>query len=178
MSHIIDSEPSCYEEASSQPVWRDAMMEEYQSIMKNDVWDIVPRPKRKSVVTSKWIYKIKHTTDGSIKKHKARFVARKFSQVEGIDYEETFSPVARYTSIRMIISLAESMGWKLNQMDVKTTFLNGDIGEEIYIEQPDGFVIHEKESHECRLKMALYGIKQPPRAWYARIDGHLMIFGL
>jgi hypothetical protein len=158
-------------------VWRDAMMEEYQSIMKNDVWYIVPRPERKSVVTSKWIYKIKHTTDGSIKKHKASFVARGFSQVEGIDYEETFALVARYTFIRMIIALAASMGWKLHQMDVKTTFLNGEIGEEIYIEQPDGLVIHEKESHVCRLKKALYGLKQAPRAWYARIDGHLMSLG-
>jgi hypothetical protein len=105
MSHIIDSEPSCYEEASSQLVWRDAMMEEYQSIMKNDVRDIVPRPKGKSVVTSKWIYKIKHSW---------RVVARGFSQVEGIDYEETFAPVARYTSIRVIIALATSMGWRLH----------------------------------------------------------------
>jgi hypothetical protein len=145
--------------------------------MKNDVWDIVPRPEGKSVVTSKWIYKIKHTADGSIEKHKARFVARGFSQVEGIDYEETFAPVARYTSIRTIISLATSMGWRLHQMDVKTTFLNGEIEEEVYIEQPDGFVIHEKESHVCRLKKALYGLKQAPRAWYARIDGHLMSLG-
>ena len=86
-------------------VWRDAMMEEYQSIMKNDVWDIVPRLEGKSVVTSKWIYKIKHTVDGSIERHKTRFVARGFSQVEGIHYEETFAPVARYTSIHMIIPL-------------------------------------------------------------------------
>jgi hypothetical protein len=99
MSHIIDFEPSCYEEASSQLVWRDAMMEEYESIMKNDVWDIVPRPGRKFAVASKWIYKIKHTTDRSIEKHKAIFFARGFSQVEGIYYEETFSPVAQYTSI-------------------------------------------------------------------------------
>jgi hypothetical protein len=95
--------------------------------------------------------------------------------VEGIDYEETFAPVARYTSIQMIISLAVSMGWRLHQMDVKTTFLNGEIEEEVYIEQPDGFVIHEKESHVCRLKKALYGLKQAPRAWYARIDGYLMM---
>ena len=99
MSHIIDAEPSSYEEAAGQSVWRDAMMEEYQSIMKNDVWDVVPRPKGKSVVTSKWIYKIKHAADGSVEKYKARFVARGFSQKEGIDYEETFAPVARYTSI-------------------------------------------------------------------------------
>jgi hypothetical protein len=101
--------------------------------MKNDVWDIVLRPEGKSVVTSKWIYKIKHTVDRSIEKHKARFVARGFSQVEGIDYEETFSLVARYTSIRTIIALATSMGWRLLQMDVKTAFLNGEIEEEVYI---------------------------------------------
>jgi hypothetical protein len=107
-----------------------------------------------------------------------RFVSRRFFQVEGIDYEDTFAPVARYNSIRMIISPVASMGWRVHQMDVKTTFLNGEIKEEVYIEQPDGFVIHEKESHVCRLKMALYEIKQPTRAWYARINGHLMIFGL
>jgi hypothetical protein len=97
--------------------------------MKNDVWDIIPRPQGKFIVTSKWIYKIKHTVDGSVEKHKVIFVARIFSQVEGIDYEETFSPVARYTSIRTIISLFASMGWRLHQMDVKTSFLNGEIEE-------------------------------------------------
>jgi hypothetical protein len=94
MCHIIHFDPSCYEEETSRPVWRDVMMEEYQSIMKNDVWDIVSRPEGKSVVTSKYIYKIKHTVDGSIKRHKMIFVARGFSQVDGIDYEEAFSPVA------------------------------------------------------------------------------------
>jgi hypothetical protein len=125
MSHIIDTEPSCHGEAAGQQVWQDAMTEEYQSIMKNYVWDIVPRPEGKFVVTSKWIYKIKHAVDGSVEKYKARFLARGFSQVEGIDYEETFAPVAGYTSIRTIIVLAASMGWRLHQMDVKTTFLNG-----------------------------------------------------
>jgi hypothetical protein len=113
MSHIIDTKPSCHGEAASQQVWQDAMTKEYQSIMKNDVWDIVLRPEEKSVVTSKWIYKIKHAADGSVEKYKARFVARGFSQVEGINYEETFAPVARYTSICTIIALAASMGWKL-----------------------------------------------------------------
>ena len=114
MSHIIDTEPSSYEEDAGQSVWRDAMMEEYQSIMKSDVWDVFPRPKGKSVVTSKCIFKIKHAADGSVEKHKARFVARGFSQKEGIDYEETFAPVARYTSIRAIISLASVLGWRLH----------------------------------------------------------------
>jgi hypothetical protein len=142
--------------------------------MKNDVWDIVPRPEGKSVVTSKWIYKIEHATDGSVEKYKARFVARGFSQVEGIDYEEIFAPATRYTSIHTIIALAASMGGRLHQMDVKTTFLNGEIEEEVYIEQPDGFVIHEQKSHVCRLKKSLYGLKQAPRAWYEKMDGFLM----
>ena len=117
MSHIIDVEPSTYEEATRQQVWKDAMMEEYPSIMKNDAWEVGPRPKGKSVVTSKWIFKIKHAVDRSIKKYNARFVARGFSQKEGIDYEETFAPVARYTSIRAVISLAAVLGWRLRQMD-------------------------------------------------------------
>jgi hypothetical protein len=100
VSSIQESEPSTFEEASSRQVWRDAMMEEYNSIMKNDVWEVVPRPEGKSVVTSRWLYKLKHAADGSIEKYKAHFVARGFSQVEGVDYDETFAPVARYTSIR------------------------------------------------------------------------------
>ena len=95
MLDIIDSEPSSFEEAVEKKVWKDAMHEEYQSIMKNDVWDVVPSPEGKSVVTSKWIYKIKHAADGSIEKYKARSVTRGFSQKEGIDYEETFALVAR-----------------------------------------------------------------------------------
>jgi hypothetical protein len=110
MTHIIDSKPTCHGEASNEQVWKDAMTEEYQSILKNDVWDVVPRPEGKSVVTSKWIYKIKHAADGSIEKYKAGFVARGFSQIEGVDYDETFAPVARYTSIRSIIDIASSMG--------------------------------------------------------------------
>jgi hypothetical protein len=152
------------------------MTEEYQSIMKNDVWDIVLIPKGKFVVTSKWIYKIKHASYGSVEKYKAIFVARGFSQVEGIDYEETFAHVARYTSIRTIISLVASMGWRLHQMYVKTSFINGEIEEEVYIEQSYGFVIHEKESHVCRLNKSMYGLKQAPCAWYENIDGYLMSF--
>ena len=103
------------------------MTEEYESILKNDVWDIVSRPEGKSIVTSKWIYKLKHVADGSVEEYKARFVAHGFSQKEGIDYDETFAPVACFTSIRTIIALVVAMGWKLYQMDMKTSFLNGEI---------------------------------------------------
>ena len=131
--------------------------------------EIVPRPKNKDLVSSKCLYKIKHVVDGSIEKYKARFVACGFSQKEGIDYEEMFSPIARYTSIRTIIALAAKMKWKLHQMDMKTTFLN-DVIEEVYIEQPQGFEVEDRKTHVCRLNKALYGLKQAARAWYGRID--------
>ena len=108
VSNIIDSEPFSFEEAAD---WMDAIVEEHSSIMKNDVWDIVPRPEGKSMVSSKWIYKIKHTADGSVEKFKARFVARGFSQKEGVDYEETFALIAKYTSIKAVMSLVFVMGW-------------------------------------------------------------------
>ena len=119
--------PTCFEEATKKKEWVDAMVEEYQSIIKNDVWEIVPRPKDKSVVSSKWIFKTKHSEDGSIEKYKERFIARGFFQKEGIEYQETFAPLARYTSIRTFLDLASKNKWKLHQMDVKTTFLNGVI---------------------------------------------------
>eukprot|EP00253_Pinus_taeda_P014507 PITA_14507 len=123
------------------------MVEEYNSIMVNDVWEVVPRPQDRSVVGLRWIYKIKYVVDGSVEKYKARFVAKGYAQKEGIDYEETFAPIARV------------------------------IEEEAYIEQPKGFETHEKKSHVCRLKKALYGLKQAPRAWYGRIDGYLQKMG-
>jgi hypothetical protein len=129
------------------------------------------------VVSSKWLFKINHVADESIEKYKARFIARGFSQKEDIDYEETFAPVARYTSIRTIIDLAAKMKWKLHQMDVKTTFLNGFIEEEVYIEQPQGFEVEDRKSHVCKLKKALYGLKQAPRAWYGHIDSFLTSLG-
>jgi hypothetical protein len=134
-------------------------------------------PEGKSVVGSRWIYKIKHAADGSVDKFKARFVAKGFSQKEGIDFSETFAPVARYSSIRAMISIAVEMGWQIHQMDVKIAFLNGVIEEEIYIEQPEGFEVYSRASHVWRLKRALYGLKQAPRAWYSRTNSYLLGMG-
>jgi hypothetical protein len=122
------------------------------------------------MISSRWIYKIKHIVDGSVEKFKARFVAKGFSKKEGIDYNDTFAPVARYTSIKAVISNAIEMGWKIHQMDVKTAFLNGIIEEE-------SFKVQGRDSHVCRLKRALYGIKQAPRVWYSRIDSYLQAMG-
>jgi hypothetical protein len=114
MCNLLDEETTCFEESIQKKEWENAMTEEYQSIMKNEVWEIVPSSKNKDGVSYKWLFKIKHATNGSIEKYKARFFACGFSQKEGIDYEETFAPVARYTSIRTTIALATKMKWKLH----------------------------------------------------------------
>jgi hypothetical protein len=114
MSSIIDLEPSNFHEAADQQVWQDAMVEEHTSIMKNVVWDIVPRLEGKSVVSSKWLYKIEHAENGNIEKFKAKFLVRGFSKREGLDYEETFAPVAKYTFIRFVMSLVSFMGERIH----------------------------------------------------------------
>ena len=119
----------------------------------------------------------KKVVDGSVEKYKARFVAWGFSQIEGIDYEETFAPVTRYSSIRTILALSAQMGWNIQQMDVKNVLLNGIIKEEVYIEHPEGFEIFSRDSHVCRLKGVLYGLKQAPRAWYTQIDNYFTGLG-
>ena len=115
--------------------------------------------------------------DGSIEKYKARFVARGLSQKEGIDYEENFAPVARYTSNKSVLSLATVMKWKIHQIDVKIAFLNAVVEEEVYVEQPLGFETHDRETHVCKLKKSMYGLKQAPRTWYGRIDSFLSSLG-
>jgi hypothetical protein len=153
------------------------MLGEYKSIIKNNIWDIVSRPKYKSMVCSKWIYKIKHATHGSVEIFKERLVAKGFTQKEGINYEETFSHVATYTSIRTIIALALVLGWKLHQIDVKTTFLNGKIEQEAFVEQLDCFLLHNKRTHVCKISKALYGLKKAPKFWYDMIDGFIKSLG-
>eukprot|EP00253_Pinus_taeda_P003400 PITA_03400 len=152
------------------------MNEEYHSLLSNDTWDLVPLPKGRKLVRCKWVYRTKYGPDGKVVKHKARLVAKGFSQVEGIDYTETFSPVAKMNSIRLVFSLAASLKWEVHQMDVKSAFLHGDLHEEIYMEQPIGF-IQTDSSLVCRLKKSLYGLKQAPRAWYAKMDSFLLESG-
>eukprot|EP00253_Pinus_taeda_P017382 PITA_17382 len=152
------------------------MNEEYHSLLANDTWDLVPLPKGRKLVRCKWVYRTKYGPDGKVDKHKARLVAKGFSQVEGIYYTETFSPVAKMNSIRLVLSLAASLKWEVHQMDVKSAFLHGDLHEEIYREQPIGF-IQTDSSLVCRLKKSLYGLKQAPRAWYAKMDSFLLESG-
>ena len=146
MIDVVEIDPSSFKEVVEKPIWVDAMVEEYEYIVNNSVWEVVLRLADKLVVGSRWIFKVKAATNGSIEKYKAKFVAKGYSQVEGIDYEDTFAPITRYSSIRSILALAAQMGWKIHQMDVKTTFLNGVIEEEVYIKQPKDFETFDWES--------------------------------
>eukprot|EP00253_Pinus_taeda_P034011 PITA_34011 len=137
------------------------MNEEYHSLLANDTWDLVPLPKGQKFVRCKWVYRTHFGPYGKVDKYKAHLVAKVFSQVEGIDYIETFSPVSKKNPICLVLSLVASFKWEVHQMDVKSTFLHGDVHEEIYMEQPPGF-IQIDSSLVCRLKKSLYGLKQGP----------------
>ena len=129
-------------------------------------------PPRRKLVQCKWVYKTKFTADGSPLKYKAILVAKGYSQFHGIDYNETFTPVAKMDSIRLALAIAASKQWEVHHMDVKCAFLNGDLTEEIYMKKPQGF--DTNPSLLCRLRKSLYGLKQAPRAWYAKIDSFLL----
>ncbi|GKV36582.1 hypothetical protein SLEP1_g44695 [Rubroshorea leprosula] len=172
-----DEIPLCFEKATGVKVWEDAMDEEMNALFKNETWDLVPKPKDVQLVSCKWVYKIKRKVDGSIDRYKARLVAHGFSQKYGEDYEETFSPVAKMTSVCTILALVASQNWKLWQLDVKNAFLYGELDKDIYMEQPPGYVANSHPDFVCKLKKALYGLKQAPRAWYGKIAQYLQFCG-
>lgn len=171
------NDPRSYEEARGKKEWEQAMEEEYDALVKNKTWELVQLPKGKNVIGFKWVYKTKFKSDGAIEKFKARLVAKGFNQKEGVDYEETFAPVIKMNTVRIILSLAASLGWHIHQMDVKNAFLNGDLYEEIYMNQPPGFVDQQHPNLVCRLKKSLYGLKQAPRAWNEKIDRYFQLHG-
>ena len=133
------------------------MEEEYSSIMKNNTWTLVELPHGKQAIGTKWVYRIKYKVDGTLDKYKTRLVAKGYVQQEGIDYEETFAPIAKMTTVRLVLAVATHHGWPVAQMDVKSAFLNGILKEEVYVQQPQGFEIKGKERLVCKLKKALYG---------------------
>ncbi|KAJ0865267.1 putative RNA-directed DNA polymerase [Helianthus annuus] len=166
-------EPSTYEEAATSKEWLKAMQNELESLEHHNTWSLVNLPDGKKPIGLKWVFKLKIDENGKIQKHKARLVAKGYVQQSGIDYEETFSPVARFETIRLVLSLAAQNGWPVYQFDVKSAFLNGVLSEEVYVTQPPGFEVKGEERKVYRLHKALYGLKQAPRAWYSRIDGYL-----
>ena len=168
------TEPSNYTEAITCPSstnWLLAMQEEMESLQRNGTWELCNLPKGRRALTAKWIYKKKEGIPGvEDARWKARLVVRGCNQREGIDYNEVFSPVVRHTSIRLLLSIVTLFNLELEQLDVKTAFLHGELEEEIYMRQPEGFAVPDKEHMVCKLKKSLYGLKQAPRQWYKRFD--------
>ncbi|GJR74899.1 retrovirus-related pol polyprotein from transposon TNT 1-94 [Tanacetum coccineum] len=159
---LTSVEPKNYKDALTQACWIEAMQEELHEFDRLEVWELVPRPDKVMIITLKWIYKVKLDEMGGILKNKARLVARGYRQEEGIDFEESFAPVARLDAIRIFLAYAAHMNMIVYQMDVKTAFLNGILREEVYVSQPDGFVDQDNPNHVYKLKKALYGLKQAP----------------
>ncbi|XP_073358178.1 uncharacterized protein [Aegilops tauschii subsp. strangulata] len=171
------TEPQHFQAALGIPHWRAAMEQEIHALQRNNTWRLVPPPSGVNIIDSKWVFKVKKHADGSIERYKARLVAKGFKQRYGIDYEDTFSPVIKPTTIRVLLSLAVTRGWSLRQLDVQNAFLHGVLEEEVYMRQPPGFVDPAQPHHLCRLVKALYGLKQAPRAWHARLGAALRAHG-
>ena len=170
-------EPECYEEAMThdkKKEWMKAMQEEIKSLHENKTYDLVQLPKGKRPLRNKWVYRLKTNESSSQPRYKARLVVKGFSQKKGVDFEEIFSPVVKMSSIRVVLSIAASQNLEVEQMDVKTAFLHGDLEEEIYMEQPEGFMVKGKESLVCRLNKSLYGLKQAPRQWYKKFESFMI----
>jgi hypothetical protein len=176
-SFVSSIEPYRVEDALRDLDWVLAMQEELNNFTRNEVWHLVPRPNQ-NVVGTKWVLRNKQDEHGVVTRNKARLIAKGYSQVEGLDFGETYAPVVRLESIRILLAYATYHGFKLYQMDVKSVFRNGPIKEEVYVEQPPGFEDSEYPNHVYKLSKALYGLKQAPRAWYECLRDFLITNGL
>lgn len=171
-------EPQTYDEALQSPEhneWQEAMEKEYKALIDNNTWSLVPEPKDKQIIDTKWVYKIKLTANGTIDKYKARFVVKGYTQQFGIDFNEIFAPVFKLTSFRLILSIGASLDLEIHQMDVNSAFLNGNMDTTIFIRQPKGFV--KNPNLVCKLNKSLYGLKQSARLWNECINDYLVEIG-
>ena len=163
-------------ECPAKEKWKVALEDEMESLKVNQVWTLVDLPSGRKAIGNKWILKLKRKADGSIDRYNARLVVKGYTQQEGIDYEETFSPVVRFTSIRLILAIVAHMDLELHQMDIKTAFLNGELEEEIYIEQLVGFVVKGQEYKVCKLNRSIYSLKQSSRQWYLHFHKAILTY--
>jgi len=169
----VDDIPTTIKETFPSPhadLWKEAIRNEMDSIISNETWELVERPFGCKPIGCKWMFKKKLRPDGTIERYKARLVAKGYTQREGVDFFDTYSPVARLTTIRVLLSLAVSYGLLIHQMDVKTASLNGELEEEIYMDQPDGFVTSGQKGKVCKLLKSLCGLKQAPKQWHEKFD--------
>ena len=145
-----------------------------EAIEKNETWEMVDLPEGKNAIGLKWVFKTKFVVVGSIQRHKARLVPKGYAQEYGVDFEETFSPVAQFETVRLVLALVAQFQWLVYHFDIKLAFLNGELQEEVYVAQPEGFIKEGDETKVYKLKKTLYGLKQAPRAWYSKIDGYFL----
>src|SRR5579859_4533286 len=177
-----EDEPATVQEAINHPTrgkqWEKAIRDEYESLIKNNTWDLVPRPRDRQIVTNKFAFRHKKDERARIIRLKARLVARGFSQIYRVDYLDTYAPVVKLASIRILLATAAIQGLEIHQMDIVTAFLAEDLEEEIYMEQPEGFKVGAKEEDlVCRLRKSPYGLKQAPRVWNQKIRSFLKSIG-
>jgi hypothetical protein len=178
--YLMDDTPKTIAEAFASPDandWKEAVRSEMDSILSNGTWEMIDRPYVCKLVGCKWVFKKKFRPNGTIDKYKAMLVVKGYTQKEGENFFDTYSPIARLTTIHILLSLAASHGLLVHQVDVKTTFLNGELKEEIYITQPNGFVVKGHEDKVCKLQKSLYGLKQAPNRWYEKFDVTLISAG-
>jgi hypothetical protein len=154
-----DKEPESVREAQVRPEWKEAMDAEYKALMNNKTWTLVPFHGQENIIDSKWIYKTKYKADGTIERRKARLVARGFQQTAGLDYDETFSPVVKASTVRIILFIVVHLNWEVRQLDINNAFLNGNLKETVFMHQPEGYIDKTKPHHICRLTKAIYGLK-------------------
>lgn len=171
------AEPSTFKEVVRHESWRKTMHSEYHALCSNNTWTLVPFDSQMNVIGCKWVFRIKRKVDGTIERYKARLVAKGFHQRHGLDYDETFSPVVKPITLRLILSIAVSHDWVIKQLDVNNAFLQGYLNETVYMVQPPGFVDSSRPTHVCKLNRSLYGLKQAPRAWFARLSSFLLSIG-
>ena len=172
-------EPESYDEAlqiEDSIKWELAMKDEMNSLMTSQTWELTVLPQKKKALHNKWVYRVKEEHDGS-KRYKARLVVKGFQQKEGVDYTDIFSPVVKLTTIRLVLGIVAAENLHLEQLDVKTAFLHGDLEEDIYMHQPQGFIVQGKENLVCKLRKSLYGLKQAPRQWYKKFDSFMYSTG-
>ncbi|KAK1620485.1 hypothetical protein QYE76_026002 [Lolium multiflorum] len=174
---LAAEEPNSLDAALADPAWSKAMEEELDAIIDNGTWEPTNLPSGHRAIGLKWVYKVKKDPDGNIVKYKARLVAKGYAQRQGVDFEEVFAPVARMESVRLLLALAAHSAWQVHHMDVKSAFLNGELAETVYVQQPPGFVQGADQWKVLKLKKALYGLKQAPRAWNAKLDASLTALG-
>ncbi|GJZ39769.1 zinc finger, CCHC-type containing protein [Tanacetum coccineum] len=174
---LLNEEPTTFLEATKETQWMEAMRAEIDSIEKNQTWTLTRLPPNQKVIGLKWVFKLKRDASGTVTKHKARLVAKGCVQQQGVDFEDAFAPVARMESIRLILALAAKENWIVHHLDVKSAFLNGELKEEVYVTQPTGFEVKGKEEMVYKLHKALYGLRQAPRSWNAKLDKVLKELG-